>query len=411
MKIRLEDPVVVAQAANEQPTWGVWQFPTLNRMGDRLLVSYSRAPDLYLDSADDYAACGLAASDDGGRTWQPYPPDRPYAFLEDWLVRDRDSIWLQGPGRRDMLKADLPEPVGRVSDGYHGHRAVRDPLQMPAGFESWQRLRYAPDDGRWHADPASVQDPDAAVASYDPPGRPYTTVYPRWCTHLLELPDTSLLAVFYGHRLDSRRKPHPKYESWCLRSVDDGLTWAFHGVIARDDHHPLAGYSETAVTVLRDGSLFAVMRTECAQPGGPARTRSRDGGRTWDPPEPFQALGVYPRFLALENGARVLSFGRPGVFLLFSGDGRAETWENRIPLVEEDPEDATGPFAPGTEHLARTQRCSGHSQLVATGPDSFLVVYDQFDYPNPAGEPRKTILVRECKVELAPRPAGEEPDV
>ena len=45
-------------------------------------------------------------------------------------------------------------------------------------------------------------------------------------------------------------------------------------------------------------------------------------------------------------------------------------------------------------------RTSGYTNLVATGPDSFLVAYDQFDFPNADGRPRKTILVRAVRVRL-----------
>ena len=46
-------------------------------------------------------------------------------------------------------------------------------------------------------------------------------------------------------------------------------------------------------------------------------------------------------------------------------------------------------------------RTSGYMGLIATGPNSFLVAYDQFDYPNKEGKPRKAILVR--KVTVIPR--------
>jgi hypothetical protein len=36
--------------------------------------------------------------------------------------------------------------------------------------------------------------------------------------------------------------------------------------------------------------------------------------------------------------------------------------------------------------------------LVADGQDSFIIGYDQFDYPNPDGQPRKTILTRRLTV-------------
>ena len=63
-----------------------------------------------------------------------------------------------------------------------------------------------------------------------------------WHTQTIELPDTSLLAVFYGPRLDAARSVRPKMECWCLRSTDGGKTWKFRGLIARNDNEPQAGF-------------------------------------------------------------------------------------------------------------------------------------------------------------------------
>ncbi|MFC1462557.1 hypothetical protein ACFLQU_03020 [Verrucomicrobiota bacterium] len=43
-------------------------------------------------------------------------------------------------------------------------------------------------------------------------------------------------------------------------------------------------------------------------------------------------------------------------------------------------------------------RTSGYTSLIADGPDSFIIAYDQFDYPNADGDPRKTILVRRVSI-------------
>ena len=93
-----------------------------------------------------------------------------------------------------------------------------------------------------------------------------------------------------------------------------------------------------------------------------------------------------PRLLSLENGVTVLSFGRPGVHLLFTRDGAK--WEGLHTLIAEK---------------KRQTRTSGYTGLIAVGPDRFLIAYDQFDYPNEEGQPRKTILVREVQVSATPQ--------
>ena len=241
--------------------------------------------------------------------------------------------------------------------------------------------------------------------SFDPPDKPYATMHWAWLMQILELPDASLLAVFYGYRLGADRSPHPKWHSYCLRSVDNGLTWKFRGIIGPDDNPPLAGYTEPSVTVLRDGSLLAALRTECARRGPMCCTRSTDGGKTWEKPEPVYPFGVLPKLLTLQSGVTALSFGRPGAHVLFSEDGEGRNWENRITLVTESLEGAgiegeCQGFQRGEEQEDRPKqtRTSGYTDLVATGPDGLMIAYDQFDYPNENGEPRKTILVKRITV-------------
>ena len=222
---------------------------------------------------------------------------------------------------------------------------------------------------------------------------------------ILPLRDDSFLAVHYGIRLNPDRSPRLKWECWCHRSVDGGMTWQFWGIIARDDTHPLAGYTEPRVTVLPDGSLLAALRTECAQSGAMYRVRSTDGGKTWSVPTELFPFGVLPQLLTLENGVTVVAFGRPGVHLLFSKDGQGGQWDGFTTLVAESYA-GTGlagvgiGYQPGEdpEGRPRQTRTSGYTSLLSLGHDRFMIAYDQFDYPNADGHPRKTILVREITV-------------
>ena len=92
-------------------------------------------------------------------------------------------------------------------------------------------------------------------------------------------------------------------------------------------------FTEPALELLPDGSLFAVLRTTDGNGVGPLfKTRSTDQGRTWVKPEPFTETGVLPRLLQLTNGDLVLSSGRPGVDLRFSIDN-GQTWSPATTLV------------------------------------------------------------------------------
>ncbi len=408
MRVECGDPVVVAQSRQERHPWGEWQFPAILRpSAEEWEVVFSRTvDDASLGSASLINPQGAFRSADDGRTWREVTPE-----AVDWnssrtfcRLRNGDLIRLEVPRPQDLPRSTLPEPHLR-DHGYHGFYAIRDPLRMPSGWGQYYLVRRGAGDRGWQRVPAVIDDPDEGIVCYDPPNAQHSVVYGRTLEQVLEMPDGSLLATGYGWRLGADRVPRPKMECYCLRSTDGGRTWRFQGIIARDDNNPLAGFSEMQATVLPDGSLLAVMRTECAKTGPMYKARSTDGGRTWSPPEELWPFGVLPQLLTLENGVTVLSFGRPGAHLLFSSDGKGERWENPVHLVVESFE-GTGisgegyGYQKGEDPRGRPKqtRTSGYTSLAVLGPDSFMIVYDQFDCPNAEGLPRKTILVRRVTV-------------
>jgi len=404
MQIAYGEPTIVAQSATDKHPWGVWQFPSIVRLEDDLLeVTFSRTVDsASLDSASKRHPAAAFTSGDHGQTWQEAP--EASGSRNACRLQDGDVIRLETSPEADIAREALPQGYP-FDHGYSGVYTIRDPLQMPEGMERHYLLRRQAGAGDWERLPATVDDPDGGIICYDPPDAGYSVVRWRRCEYVVEMPDGSLLGVYYGARLGPDRKPYAKWQSYCLRSTDCGRTWRFRATIARDDSHPLAGYTEPHVTVLPDGSLLAALRTECAKSGPMYRTRSTDGGVTWGPLEQLWPFGVLPQLLTLENGVTVLAFGRPGVHLLFSHIGRGQDWGSPVHLVVES-FDGTGiqgegyGYQKGEDPGSRPKqtRTSGYTSLVPTGPDSFLIAYDQFDYPNAEGRPRKTILVRSFRV-------------
>lgn len=400
MHIEYGKPTIVAQTDMNTHPWGVWQFPIIRRLEKSVLeVTFSSTVDSVSRNSAKKRYPPLAfISSDNGQTWKQ--AKKALSTRNSCRLRDGVMIHLETPAEQDMPKAELPEGFPFHS-GYSFY-TIRDPLQMPDGSGQYYLVRKQAGKMDWERIPATIDDADGGILCFDPPGAGYSVVRWRICHQIVEMPDGALLGIYYGARLGSDRKPYPKWQSYCLKSTDGGESWRFHGIIARNDSHPSAGYPEPEITVLPDGSLFAVLRTTVAKTGPMYRARSTDGGKTWETPKEIWPFGVLPQLLSLDNGVTVLAFGRPGVHVLFYKDGQGDKWENPVHLFV-DSFEGTGikgegnGFQKGENANGRPKYppTSGYTSLVANGPNSFIIAYDQFNYPNADGEPRKTILV--CK--------------
>jgi len=99
----------------------------------------------------------------------------------------------------------------------------------------------------------------------------------------------------------------------------------------------------------------------------------------------FTRAGVLSRLLQLDNGVIVLVSGRPGVKLRFCIDGKGQKWTDPFEML---------PFKNESESAISC----GYTDLLATGPDKFLVIYSDFKYHNKENEIRKAIKIREVRV-------------
>jgi hypothetical protein len=144
-------------------------------------------------------------------------------------------------------------------------------------------------------------------------------------------------------------------------------------------------FGEPFIAYVPSGELLCTLRTtqEAIMPLYLAR--SSDDGHTWTSPEQIAECGVFPNILTLENGVTAVSFGRRGMWMMFSADGRGRTWEQHTMLV-----------APAAELYRET---CGYSSMEALDDHRSLIAYSDFRYPVGGGETRKAILVREVTVE------------
>ena len=126
---------------------------------------------------------------------------------------------------------------------------------------------------------------------------------------IVSLADGTLLAPIYSSRAWSGKaeagqpRAGETYASYVARSRDDGQTWGDVSLVAPT-------MNETALIVLPDGDILAVMRDEGAQGQALHSARSQDGGRTWTAPSQVTQSRQHPADLVrLSNGDILLTYG------------------------------------------------------------------------------------------------------
>ena len=119
----------------------------------------------------------------------------------------------------------------------------------------------------------------------------------------------------------------------------DGLQWQWLSVAAvpADLPSPTTGASETALSVLTDGSVLIVIRTGNGFHARDALYGTRSGGASpgevWSKPSALGSAdaapwGVKPMLLQVPRGPLLLATGRPGLFLWVSYDGSSWSAHN-----------------------------------------------------------------------------------
>ena len=119
---------------------------------------------------------------------------------------------------------------------------------------------------------------------------------------IVSLDDGTLLVPIYNSLAWADEQSDQRFDtSYLVRSEDDGRTW---GSVSQIAPH----MNETALIVLPDGDILAVLRDDNAQ--GLHSTRSQDGGLTWSPTTQITQARQHPADLVrLSNGDILLTYG------------------------------------------------------------------------------------------------------
>jgi hypothetical protein len=119
----------------------------------------------------------------------------------------------------------------------------------------------------------------------------------------LRIDDRVVLRAIYGKPVARVRF----YESWLLRSEDDGETWTFGPLAASVEAD--VSHGETAIARAANGDIVAMMRTEPAYGTCMWLCRSSDLGKTWSKPVPTPLHGHPAHLLKLRDGRLLCTYG------------------------------------------------------------------------------------------------------
>lgn len=223
-------------------------------------------------------------SRDGGRTWRSTEQDLT------------NPTWATGPSKPGRL-VDPNAHAWRYVDA--SRRAefeqqgieVRDSPDGRVAYAYGCYVRTSEDYG------ASWQESEIAV-----PPKGLIMAFLGPATDLRLDADTLLCAV-YGRPTANFRF----YESWLLRSEDDGANWDFLTIAA--DPEEKRSFGETSIAQAANGDIVAMMRTEPALGTKMWMAYSKDRGKTWSKAVETPLHGHPPHLLTLRDGTMLCTYG------------------------------------------------------------------------------------------------------
>jgi hypothetical protein len=284
-------------------------FPSLcARRGGGAWLAFRRAPDHRMlrqhaagrddvDHLDARSHIALLALDAEGT-----PQGEPAILPPHIAVADQDPNLLALSDGRLLLTgfAYYPLPASQAAPLVAAGALPTRLRDTDIAYFLWGAYARASDDGvAWSGHEFFGHDAD--FPDIIPGVRPWHGGALRG--RALELADGLLLQAVYGGR-----GPKGRYASELWASGDRGATWRKRATIAFDAQKHEAGFCESALTQLADGSLLAFHRTT-GLGGRIATSRSRDLGLHWDDALVHEVVGHPVDACALGDGRLLVAYG------------------------------------------------------------------------------------------------------
>lgn len=295
---------VVASAAEFKTvtvTQGLGYFPVMIRLRSGELLSVVRGGGAHVDVR---GRLGLVMSKDEGKTWSA-----PWTAI-DQEFDDRNPAFGQLDDGTVLLAYAVAKNYDETGRKFKGDRTSRV-------FDGVYLMRSTDEGKTWSKPVRSETIHNFYV------GKGLVSPYGKMAV----AKDGTLLMAVYFEFFDGRG-----FESYVFRSKDKGRTWG-------EPVRMGAGFNETGITILTDGTVLAALRAGKGQ--FLAVARSTDDGRTWTEPAPVTKDLQHPGdLIQLKDGRIVLTYGERnaprGIKALVSADN-GKTWGQPIVLAADAP--------------------------------------------------------------------------
>ncbi|MCA9094739.1 MAG: exo-alpha-sialidase [Planctomycetaceae bacterium] len=390
LEVTLWNPRIVALSDIGEARWGYHQFPTISRLPDgQLLATWNAGPD----RDDSYGRPGPACvSSDAGFTWVEHKPEESLLSVSHSPVSevgDGEFLCIPMSTALDIRrnKIQLP-PVAGTMNVYGELASYRLAECGPVAQKFMTDIpatRWKPDSKRWVRETVSWETGQALARIRK---SEFVMTRPYIDNRILRVGDRLLYPAYHLNYLLPDGTVPKNYSCWCMASDDNGRSWQRHGLIAYDRTGEMI-MAEPCLLQTGSTGLACIIRCSDQRQQPMLITYSDDGGKTWEQPQHLFDYGVMPQAVLLGNEVAVVSFGRPGIQLLFSPDGSAREWTKPLSVIA------------GDRNRIEAHSC-GYTSLLPLDDKSFLLAYSDFEHDVGDGRTAKAILVRKISVTRKP---------
>lgn len=430
MKINLSEPVLLL-VSPPNTGWGFYQFPRMWK-GDEgnIYISINIGADSLTGKHEIPATF---VSKDKGKSFKEISLDKlkpcntkirlknGIDIILGWnseisLYHSRQTII----GKNEGIPAVSPEELGMISvlgpflNGYGVNETVYYKYgDLPEALRYFPIRRYNPGSNTTTINRAVIENDNLLLSCINKAGwwdDENKFVWEKF-QHRIKLPFPGdggpgtvpgVIITSSGTLLWMRASQHPEMDKNCTMltcyvSIDQGYTWQVRSILKPEKSFLTWGYTkELALAVNQENNIICTVRTKQSNNFKDshhlALFLSEDEGYSWRDMPNLSEFSVTPSFNVLENGYIGATYGRPGVHVKATRDGR--TWSKSIPIIGPSEDELMDLGGESWWAIRHDISCSNTSTII-NGSNSFLVAYSDFRFLHKDGSRRKAIYVRE----------------